>query len=85
MTSEETIVNDIHQRVRTTVSRIMGVPAETVVDESSPDSIGTWDSLAHMKLVLALEEEFGIRFTDDQIMAMPTVGRIIGTVDVHLR
>ena len=41
------------------------------IDENaSPDTIETWDSLAHMNLIVALEEEFGVTFTNDEIMEM---------------
>lgn len=37
-----------------------------------------WDSLQHLSLVLALEEEFGIMYSPEQIEAMRTVGDIVG-------
>jgi acyl carrier protein len=52
------------------ISRVMSVPLEQVNDDSSPDNIAGWDSLAHMNLVLALEEELGVQFTDTQIVDM---------------
>jgi acyl carrier protein len=48
----------------------MNVPLEQVSEDSSPDTISGWDSLAHMNLVLALEEELGVEFTDVQIVDM---------------
>ena len=32
--------------------------------------IGTWDSLNHMNLIVALEEEFNITFDEDEISEM---------------
>jgi acyl carrier protein len=68
-------------RVVRAVSQIMGVPENQVTDSSSPDSVEPWDSLRHMNLVLALEEEFGVKFSDEQIMTMSSVGRIIAGID----
>jgi acyl carrier protein len=45
--------------------------------ESSPDSVDGWDSLQHLNLVLALEEEFGISVTEAQIVEMLSVGLIV--------
>jgi acyl carrier protein len=36
--------------------------------DASPDTIENWDSVRHMNLVLALEEEFDFEFTDDQVV-----------------
>ena len=35
--------------------------------QSSPETIPTWDSLQHLNLVLALEQEFRIQFTPEEI------------------
>jgi acyl carrier protein len=35
--------------------------------DSSPDNIANWDSLQHLNLVLALEQEFNVQFTPEEI------------------
>ena len=67
-------------RVRQIVSDVMGVPVEEVTEKSSPDTIASWDSLNHMNLVLALEEEFGVQFSDDQIVSLLTVEAMIAAL-----
>lgn len=49
-------------------------PAE-LDDNSSPDNVKQWDSLAAMKLVAAIEERFNIRLSTKDIMKMSTIGR----------
>ena len=68
-------------RVIQTVSEIMSVPVEKISDESSPDTIEAWDSLNHMNLVLALEEEFEVQFSDEKIVAMLSVGMIVAGLE----
>ncbi len=46
----------------------MNVPEDSVSAESSPKSIPAWDSLKHMRLLLSVEEAFGIAFLDDEIV-----------------
>lgn len=50
------------------------VPASELSDESSPDSVEQWDSLAAMRLVAAIEETFDVRLTTGEIMKMRTIG-----------
>jgi len=45
--------------------------------------IAEWDSVAHVKLILSLEEEFGIRFTEDEVTSMQTVGDLLGAIETH--
>jgi acyl carrier protein len=54
----------------TLLKQVMGsvlkVDPETLGPESSNDTIESWDSLKHMSLVLALEEEFGVSIPDEE-------------------
>ena len=58
---------DIKDRIRSVMSAVFEIDSTTIADDAGPKSIEKWDSLRHMKLVLALEEEFGVRFEDDMI------------------
>ncbi len=61
------------ERVQRIVADVFGVPLEEVLPESSPDTIAAWDSLQHLNLVLALEQEFGIQFTPEEIEQLLSV------------
>jgi acyl carrier protein len=65
------------ERVYKVISQVFNVPIEKINEESSPDNIETWDSLKHMNMVLALEEEFNVQFGEEQIFEMLNVGLII--------
>ena len=71
------------ERVLAIVSQVMGVPVEQLSEQSSPDTVQSWDSLNHMNLVLALEEEFGVQFTDDQIVNLLSVGAMLTALAEH--
>ncbi|MDH5259775.1 MAG: acyl carrier protein [Gammaproteobacteria bacterium] len=53
--------------IRKVMSQIFDIDPSSIVAESSPQTIERWDSLKHMQLIMALEDEFGIRFSDDDI------------------
>jgi len=46
---------------------VFQVPIESISADSSPETIESWDSLQHLNLVLALEQEFSVQFTPDEI------------------
>ena len=71
---------DVRGRVVQAMMDIMDVERAALNDEVSPDTLEAWDSLSHMNLVLALEEEFGLRFTDAEIMAMLSIPQIVQTL-----
>ena len=64
-------------RVIRIISQILNVPIEQLDDDSSPDTVASWDSLKHMNLILALEEEFAVAFSDNEVVEMLSVRRIV--------
>ena len=60
----------INNKIKEIMSSVFNIDINTINDGSSPETIETWDSMQHMNLIVALEEEFGITFTDDQIGEM---------------
>jgi len=56
------------QKLKQVLSRVFSVSLDMITDNASPDTIENWDSVRHMNLVLALEEEFDFEFTDDQVV-----------------
>jgi acyl carrier protein len=71
------------ERVFQILSQIMGTPVQNIREDSSPDTIAEWDSLKHMRLVLALEEEFSVRFSDETIVGMLNVSEILKALSAH--
>ena len=49
---------------------VFGVNSSAINENSSVDTIEKWDSFNHMKLVLALEEQFNVRFQTNQTIEM---------------
>ena len=51
-----------------------------LTDQTGPDDIDDWDSLAHISLIAAVENEFGIRFNVKTALHLKTVGEIADAV-----
>ena len=47
------------------MATVLGVAPAEIGPESSSDNIPSWDSLKHMNLVLALEDEFKVTIPDE--------------------
>ena len=54
-------------KIKQVMRAVFEIPVESVRDEASIDNIETWDSLRHLNLILALEEEFGISIPDEEV------------------
>ena len=67
----------LKKKILKIVSQVLEVSLEQLNGESSPDTIENWDSLKYMNLVLALEEEFDVSFSDEEIVEMLSVEIIV--------
>jgi acyl carrier protein len=48
----------------------------TLTDALSPETMPAWDSLAHVKLMMGCEEEFGVKFTIEETVESTSVGKL---------
>ena len=48
----------------------------TVTDSTTADDIEDWDSLEHINLLAAVEQEFGMKFNMGQVVSMKNVGEM---------
>jgi acyl carrier protein len=56
-------------------SEVLRVDAAELHEDSSPDNVKRWDSVAAMDLVVAIEEKFNVQLSTREIMKMSTIGR----------
>ena len=61
---------DNNDSLHQVMSDILLIDPTTINDDTSVDTVETWDSLKHLNLVLALEEKFDVSFTEDQTIEM---------------
>ncbi|MGB8266580.1 MAG: acyl carrier protein [Candidatus Velthaea sp.] len=64
------------ERLAQLMSEIFKLPAASLSDDLDMQNTGTWDSLSHMELIAAIEDEFHIELTTDEIVEMTSVGKI---------
>lgn len=55
-----------------------------ITDDTTAEDIPAWDSLEHMNLVNAIEEEFSIEFTMKEVTGMQTVGEMVGIIQERM-
>lgn len=69
------------------LAKVFKVDAALIDDESSMDNVENWDSLNHLKLVLALEEELNVSFSEEEsveILSFALIKEILKEHDVEV-
>jgi acyl carrier protein len=63
-------------KVRQIAADVFGVSPADITAESSPKTVSSWDSTAHLNLVLAIEEQFEVQLSPEEIEQMQTIGEV---------
>jgi acyl carrier protein len=58
------------------MSAVFGIDASAIGSDDSPETIAEWDSVRHLQIMLALEEEFGIQFDASELASLGSVAMI---------
>lgn len=73
-------MNNSEEKLKKVLAHVFKIKADTVNDDTSVDTVERWDSLNHLNLILALELEFGVSFTEEQsveIMNYPLIKMVL--------
>jgi acyl carrier protein len=70
-------MSDVADRVRSLVADVLDVAEHKVTMETACGELSEWDSLAHLRLMTAFEEEFGIRPSMAQVNDTKTVADLV--------
>ncbi len=58
--------------------RVLEITPSDLNDEMSQANLAGWSSLAHISLITALEESYGISFSTQEILAAKSLGTLRG-------
>ena len=71
---------DIETRLIAIIVETFAMDADAVNENTGMDNVPEWDSLNQLKLVLSLEEEFGIFIKPDDIVLLQDFKSIIAII-----
>ena len=52
----------------------------SVAESTNSENIEDWDSLSHINLVVAVEKEFGVKFSMGETQKMKNVGEMVDII-----
>ena len=69
-------MNEIYNRLNEVFREVFDDDSITVNAETTAADIEDWDSLTHIQLIAAVEDEFGVKFSMKQVSSMKNVGEM---------
>ena len=68
---------EIYERLNNVFRDIFDDDSIVVTKDTTSNDIEDWDSLEHINLVVAVEQEFGIKFNMNEVTTMKNVGEMV--------
>ncbi len=60
----------MRKRIKKVMYRVFSIPIDEIPDDASVHSLAKWDSLGQIELMLALEIEFNVRLSSDDMLTL---------------
>jgi acyl carrier protein len=70
--------------IRAIMEDVFDLDDLSITSETTAGDIEEWDSLSHIRLVVAIERKFGIRFKNAEIEGLMNVGDLVRAIDVKV-
>ena len=64
------------QNFNKVISETLALEEHEIVDEMGPGTIESWDSLTHLRLITAIETEYSIQLSMDDVQSIDSVGKL---------
>ena len=72
---------EIYEQLNEAFQDVFGDDDITVNDDTTAKDIDGWDSLRHITLLAAIEDEFDIEFSMGQTVKMKNVGEMVDYIE----
>jgi acyl carrier protein len=75
---------DILRRVTTIVADVLGHDSLTLEPSMTAADVDGWDSVAHIQILVAVEQAFKVRFRTGELGAVQNVGALVQRIAARL-
>jgi acyl carrier protein len=69
------------ERIRAIMAEVLRLPEDRIGADAAIGTVPNWDSTAHMRMMIALEDAFGIDLDESRMVEMTSFTQIRSTVE----
>ena len=72
--------SEVFERLNNVFRDVFDDDTIVVKEETTSKDIEDWDSLEHINLIVAVEQEFGMKFNMNEVTTMKNVGEMVDII-----
>jgi len=73
--------SEIIAQIREVMIDVLDLDELQIDEGTTAKDVEGWDSLSHLRLIVAIEEHFGVKFSTGEIERFKNVGDVVTTVE----
>jgi acyl carrier protein len=73
------------QKLIEILADVLDLEADQIDDDLSAETAKSWDSLNHLRLITAVEQDFGIALTMEEIEGATSLMRLLSVIEARTR
>lgn len=85
MSMAELTRGDLLSKIRNNLADIVDDEGLQLSETTTADDVADWDSINHVKLLIAIESDLGFRFDTNEVGGLRNVGELIDLIQKKLR
>ena len=74
---------DLLNSVKHVLAREWNLPLSEIPDDAALNRYPSWDSLGHIRVMLALQSELGVNLNEETIQLLSSIPRIVQHLKAH--
>jgi len=75
---------DVYERLTELLRAIFDDDSIEARPTLTADQVAGWDSFAHLRVIFAVEKEFGVSFAASQIASLKNVGELVELINAKM-
>jgi acyl carrier protein len=75
----------VSERLKRVILKELELDEFPLDDATTADQVPGWDSLSHVRVISAVEADFGVRFKTMEVLRLRSVGDLQALVDAKLK
>ncbi len=73
--------DDIYAKLTTVFLGVLGTESIELSPETTAGDVEGWDSLSHIRIILAVEKKFDVRFATAELTRFENIGQLVDMIE----